>query len=187
VRSQIEFGNEEQSDYGLGMNIPVAQTLRPNPWKTIGLIALCGIFVLIGVWLGRKGEWMGWATAGFFGLGVCAFAVALLPGSSYLHLDAKGFEVCSLFRKHAYQWTEIEQFDVAYVNVNRMVVFNFSPTYTRSQTARKVASAIVGWEGALHDGFSLSPDELAKLMEYYRQAAVALDDSGDDAWRNRSP
>lgn len=119
-----------------------------------------------------SGESIGWLPALFFGLGVVVFGVILLPNSAYLRVSQDGFTVCSLFRAHSYRWSDVGPFTVDRIGPNRMVVFNFSDQYRALPLARKAASAITGYEGALPDSYGMSLEELACLLNEYRQTKL---------------
>jgi hypothetical protein len=148
------------------------QVLRPRRWKVLGLLAVSGGFTAGGVWMLAAGEWEGWLVSGFFGLCFIVAAALLLPGSAYLRLGPEGFEVCSLFRARSYRWADVEGFGVALVGGNRMVAFNFAPGFPGSVVARRLAVLLSGWEGALPDTYGMGAEELAALLNGYRQAAA---------------
>ena len=58
-----------------------------------------------------------------------------------------------------------------------MVAFNFSQKYRQQRFARKLSSMIGGYEGALPDTYGKTAEELAALMNEWRQRAVALESS----------
>lgn len=152
--------------------------LYPKKIKSILLLILCIAFVVIGVLMINDGQKVGWFVAITFLLGVVTFVINLVPKSSYLKLDESGFEICSLFRTHKYNWSDIAFFTVGRISHNKMVMFNFSATYERQKRARKIATAISGTEGALHDTFGLKAQELADLMNSYRDTYAAPESLG---------
>jgi hypothetical protein len=154
------------------MDTVVTRILRPNRLKTFGWLTLCAGFTAGGVWMILSGESIGWLPALFFGLGVVVFGVILLPNCAYLRVSQDGFTVCSLFRAHSYRWSDVGPFTVDRIGPNRMVVFNFSDQYRALPLARKAASAITGYEGALPDSYGMSLEELACLLNEYRQTKL---------------
>jgi hypothetical protein len=117
--------------------------------------------------------WAGWAAIFFFGSGVIVFCLLLLPGSAYLKLDPAGFTVCSLFRVHSTRWYEVDSFEVGTIAGRKLVVFNFSNLHRGQDFARALASSISGHEGALPETYGLSAEELAAMMNDWRQRAGA--------------
>ncbi len=154
------------------MDTGAIRILRPNRLKTFGWLTLCAGFTAGGAWMILSDESIGWLPALFFGLGVVVFGVILLPNSAYLRVSQDGFTVCSLFRAQSYRWSDVGPFTVDRIGPNRMVVFNFSDQYRAFPPARKVASAITGYEGALPDSFGMSLKELACLLNEYRQTKL---------------
>jgi len=139
------------------------------------LLTVCLAFVACAIFLIHKGEKFGWVCAGFFGLGIPVFLVQLLPNASFLTVTEEGIEFCSLFRRHKIRWSDISEFGVTTVRqqglpVNKMVGFNYSPTYQRAAKARSVAKALAGFEGALPDTYGMRAENLAQLLtEYHRK------------------
>lgn len=147
-------------------------TLYPSRLRLIWLLLGCSIFVAIGIWMGIEGESFGYVGAAFFGLGVPVSLIQMIPGAGFLHIDAGGFTSSSLFRKHKLAWSDIDEFYVVWIGHHRFVGLNFASTYDRSRTARKVAKAISGCEGAL-DPYGMRAAELAELLNTRLQEARA--------------
>ena len=144
-------------------------TLRPNRRRYLLNMTLAAGFVAAGALTIRKGDPRGWAGILFFGFGVIVYVLLLLPGSAYLRLDPTGFTVCSLFRAHATSWFEVDSFEVARMRGRKLVVFNFSNLHRGQEFVRKLAVAI-GWhQGALPDTYGLFAEELAAMMNDWRQ------------------
>jgi len=150
-------------------NLP-EKTLYPSKLKGILLLLMIALFVAVGIWMINSGESKGWFVAIGFGLGFLILAVNLLPQASYLKLDKEGFEFSSLFRKHKYYWTEVNHFSAGSIANNKMVMFDFSEAYNKAKKSRKVATALSGSEAALHDTFGMKAQDLADLMNEYKQA-----------------
>jgi hypothetical protein len=148
-------------------------TLRPNRLRYLLFMTSSAGFVAGGALMVREGDPMGWAGILFFGAGVIVFCVLLLPGSAYLKLDPAGFTVCSLFRAHSTRWYEVNSFEVGRIGGRKLVVFNFSNLHRGQGFARKLSSAIGGYEGALPETYGLSAEDLAAMMNDWRQRGDA--------------
>ncbi len=146
--------------------------LRPNRLRYLLFMTLSAGFVTGGALMGREGNPIGWVSILFFGAGVIVFFLLLLPGSAYLKLDPAGFTVCSLFRAHSTRWYEVDSFEVGSIRKRKLVVFNFSNLHRGHEFARKLSSAIGGYEGGLPDTYGLLAKELAALMNDWRQRGV---------------
>jgi hypothetical protein len=57
------------------------------------------------------------------------------------------------------------------ISLNKMVVFNYSASYTKSKKGRSLSKGIAGWEGGLHDTFGMKAEKLMNLMNAYWIAA----------------
>ena len=101
--------------------------LRPRRTKLLVLTGVAAAFCAIGLLMIRDGDSRGWFCLGFFSLCALIFLVQLVPGASYLKLDARGLTVRSLFRSTSYTWSEIVAFAPGRVGGNPGVVFNLTP------------------------------------------------------------
>jgi hypothetical protein len=133
------------------------------------LFLICLGFAILGWWLVRDGDEMGWLSVIFFGLGSIVMGIQMVPGASWLDLDDAGFTFCSLFRTHRCMWTDIQEFGIITIKRKKMVAFNFPPGFDKSRIGRKVSHTLVGYEGALPDTYGLKAKELAELMMRYKQ------------------
>ena len=153
-------------------------TLYPSRSKALGLLLISATFVVIGVWLGSTGEWMGYLCAAFFDLGFLVAVIQMIPGSGFLIIDSHGFTFSSLFRKHSLAWSDIDAFFVVTLShhgmkAHEMVGFDYAPTYDRSRRARTVAKIISRCEGALPDTYGRKAADLASLLNTRLQEARA--------------
>ena len=146
------------------------KVLYPNKMKSMLYVGITLVFVVIGIFMLQDGAPMAWFVTITFGLGLLIFLLNLLPQASYLILDEQGFETSSLFRKHRYSWDDVNDFSVGRISSNQMVMFNFSHNYQAARKARKVSTMIAGAEGALHDTFGMKAQDLAALMQSYKNA-----------------
>ena len=148
--------------------------LYPSRAKWIVGLAACGIMTAAGIWLIADGQWFGFLPAGFFGLGIVVGVVLLLPGSSFLELDADGFLIRNLFRDSRLSWADVDGFEARRLNTRKFVTVNFARDYTASPRGRALARTLAGAEGALPDTYGMSAEGLAKLMNdrlgIYRQS-----------------
>ena len=144
-------------------------TLRPGRVRTAVLLFTFVAFTVLGVVMGRDGEWLGYLIGGFFALGIPVFALQFHPRAAFLRLDEEGFTFCSLFRSHTVRWADVEGFGVINVGAGRMVAWNFVPGRPHTGRARRLSQAISGYEAALPDPYGLKPTELATLLDTLRQ------------------
>lgn len=146
--------------------------LRPNPWKWIGVGLGCLVFTIIGIWMIINGEMIGWLSLLFFGILLLTSIVYMLPNASYLKLESDGFTTCSMFRACKVRWADVTTFVVGRVFPNKMVMFNFEPTYSRTQKLRAFNVGLVGFEASLPDNYGLKAEELAELLNKFKQASL---------------
>ncbi|MEM8584811.1 MAG: STM3941 family protein [Bacteroidota bacterium] len=144
-------------------------TFRPNPWKIVGLLAICVAFVAVGIFMILGDEaFMGWVIILLFGLGGIAIASLLFPEVNYLRLTHEGFEIKSYFRKDFTRWNEVYGFRIGYVSGNKMILFDYTEIYTRQKSARKVAKLIGGSEGAISNNYRVSTNRLVEILNEWK-------------------
>jgi hypothetical protein len=149
----------------------VTRTLRPRPWKWLGILLGCLAFCVIAVLMLQEGRAMGWFCLAVFGLGAVIAVVALLPRANYLLLDEDGFTFCSLFRAHRVRWEEVEGFGVVRVASNRMVGWLYCQGQQPQGRGVRMSLALAGCHAALPENYGLRAEELAQLLEQLRQEA----------------
>lgn len=144
-------------------------TLYPKRLTTIIYLFISLLFTFVSISMITDKEPIGWAILIFSSFGFIVFTVKLLPNSSYLHISEKGFTICSLFRKSFTNWGKIDQFGVGYVGGNKSVVMLFDPKYKKLETTRKILRNLAGAEGSLPDTYGKSAEELASLLNAWKE------------------
>ena len=142
--------------------------LRPSRTKWLAVAFGSLAFVLIGIWMVRCGEMLGWVGIAFFGLCLSVSLICMLPNASYLRLTHDGFTMCSLFRAHTIGWDDVTGFGVGRVFANKMVMFNFVESYRRFPKLRAFNSEVVGFEAAIPDSYGLRHEDLADLLNRHK-------------------
>lgn len=148
------------------------RTLRPSRLKWLGVGTICLLFVVIGVLMIKDGKSAGWLSVIFFGLGCVVTVVSMLPRATYLRLTPEGFTMCSMFRAHTFRWQDVTGFSVGRVALNKMVLFNYAPSYQKSPGLRSLNVGLVGYEAGLPDNYGLGHDALAALLNQYKAAST---------------
>jgi|SRR5438309_3515506 len=149
---------------------------RPSRGKLLGMLLVSAVFVVVGVFMVRAGQWVGWLPIVFFGLGMAVFALQLLPNSSYLRVGPDGFTVCTLFRARSCRWGDVGAFKVGRVGTKEMVVFNFAPQYRGPRRLARLNVDVVGAEAAVAAAgtWNVSMDQLATVLNRYRERHGAV-------------
>jgi len=151
---------------------PGPVTLRPSRGKWLLLFAISFAFSFGGCLMVRDGASGGWFVLIFFGFCTLISIVVMLPGASALTLDRDGFEVKRMYRGDRTRWRNASGFTTARLppHSHAMVVYDDA-----SQARGMIAStniALTGRNAGLPDTFGMEPDDLATLMESWRQRAV---------------
>ena len=111
----------------------------------------------------------------FFGAGIVATFLNLMPNSCYLKLNESGFEFKGSFRKTFIKWDDVQKFYVTDPSAKmgiksiKVVAFDFSNSYNKQELAREIARNIGGSEAALPDTYGKKPEELAELMNSWKK------------------
>jgi hypothetical protein len=152
--------------------------LRPSKVKWLGVGLVCGVFVLIFVFLfGDDERGIRYMGTGFCGLGVLV-AVLQLVGGSYLKLTANGIEERALFRVHRTAWKDVRGFTVYAlrtrgVKTSEHVGFDYVPEYPARRRMRAVNKGLTGCEAGLADTYGMTAGDLANLLEEWRRKEMA--------------
>ena len=149
---------------------------RQSKGKLLGMLVVSAVFVVGGVFMVRAGQWVGWLSIVFFGLGMGVFALQLLPKSSYVRVGPDGFTVCTVFRTHSCRWSDVAAFKVGRVGTKEMVVFNFSPQYRGPRRLARLNVDVVGAEAAVAVAgtWNIRMDQLADVLNRYRERYGAV-------------
>jgi len=147
--------------------------------KTLLLLSASLAFVLACAFLihvSKDGDTAGlWWCMAFFGLGALVFAWQLAR-PQILMLNVQGFSLGGgLVRSpKLVPWKDIEGFYVVHRRrrIGDMIGYNFAPGVKKSSVMRSVTRSL-GAEAALPQGWTLSPEEMAVLLNAYRQEAMA--------------
>ena len=122
---------------------------------------------------------VGWFAALFLWLGVLGCAVSvpimaffLVRGSS-IQLDREGLSIRHGWRRRLLPWGSVDGFQVSVVpgpSDQEVVVYD---DVTSGGTSGAINTALTGHNAALPDSYGLSPDELAWLLNQWRERALA--------------
>ena len=112
---------------------------------------------------------LGWLAVAFFGLGIPASLLMLLPNCTYLRLDREGFEMGSFISRHKYKWTDVADFRIASVSGAKMVAIAFHPEYNEQQLGRALAVKLGGIEAAIPNQYNATLEEIVEALATWRQ------------------
>ena len=80
------------TDDGAKARAMKTRTLYSRPSFNWFAILISLVFVVIGVWMIRTGNWLGWLEVGLFGFGLVVLIVANLLKLNRLHFNPEGFQ-----------------------------------------------------------------------------------------------
>ncbi|WBV55856.1 hypothetical protein PFY10_16720 [Chryseobacterium daecheongense] len=140
-------------------------TFYPSKLKQSILLIISLLFVIMGFYIVTTNLWIGLANIIFFGLCVIVNVIMLIPNSSYLRVDRKGFEMRSLFRSTFIPWHVINGFSTKRIFINNMVMIDFDSEYID-------ISKLKSRTGAFPDTYGMSAGKLAEIMNDYKINSV---------------
>jgi len=154
---------------------PGPVTLTPSRWILWFAPPLMAGFTAFSVYLLLKAIDSGSYQVIYAGLSVVVFAfltiwtlIRLLPGHAGLILDAERFRVTNAYTHSAWSWRNVRNFRVEHPNDERLpdrVIFDVA--------GKKPLRGSAGG-GSLPEGYRLKLDDLAALMNAWRERALAL-------------
>jgi hypothetical protein len=154
----------EKDGCAVGRN-SMADELTFHASRTKAALIMLGsiAFVAIGYFMRQEQPLLGWACMLFFGLGIPVGLVMLLsPNSTYLRLDAEGFEIGSFVKKTRIKWTDVAGFELASIRGAKMIAIIYAPNYEGQRIGRAVAGNLSGMEGAIANSYNAP---LAKVLD----------------------
>ncbi len=157
-------------------------TFYPSRWKTVLMLFVGGVFVAVAVLMVTEPPWIRFPSIAFFSLIVVVAVVQLLPGASFLKVDADGFEFSTLFRRTQLAWSDVSEFGVITMTFNgiptkKMVGFNFSPRCKKAKIGRAIAKGLAEFEGALPDTYGWKAEKLAFFLSEIHEKRKASNQS----------
>lgn len=159
-----------------GNPLPEALKLGPSRIKWLLVTAISVGFVAIGVFMGDGMDaWTRWGVTGFFGLCALIGLPQVIGIGSHLELDRGGFTCRTLFRSFRREWRDCSVFEPVYVATRSMVGFSTEQDERAKPRLAAVARGLTGGpSGALPDSYGFSANELADLMNRFRERALGL-------------
>lgn len=136
-------------------------TFYPGKLKHIILAIASLIFVILGISIIRGGSWVGLFPAFFFGICFFVFVINLIPNSSYLKINGKGFEMKTMFRSTFIPWEAVNSFSVKRIAINKMTVIEFNTQYIDTSKLKSGA-------GTFPDTYGMTAQKLAEVMNEYK-------------------
>ncbi len=139
----------------------------------MGVFAISAGFVAIAAWLGPGADpVVFWGAGGFFLVCAIIAATQMAGMGASLSLDVDGFTCRTLFRTWRRRWDDCSAFVPVAMSGNRFVAFS-SATDEREKPKLSAANrALIGATGMLPETYGLDADELAGLMNAFRERAL---------------
>ncbi|MBI1233461.1 MAG: hypothetical protein GC208_03035 [Alphaproteobacteria bacterium] len=169
--------------------LPETMRITQPARRDISLIVIYLVFVLLAIFLLEDKFWLSTATLVFFGGGLLVSIVHLIVTArdpDYLELDRSGWETKGIFsRRQRYRWTEGSRFGVyeQKIQFGLLVAASFvicrdlrenRPVGFMDSVARVLTPRVAGCLTP-GPGYGMPAQDLADLMNRYRDAALGAD------------
>jgi hypothetical protein len=143
--------------------------IRGSRKKAVVLLLIAVALVAGGAFLILQGQRFGWLVACFFALGIPLAVCMLRPNATYLKLDRDGVQLARPWEPVRLKWSDVDEFYVVKIYGSKFIGIRYSASYPSTRTARKLASAITGVEGALPNHFTSPPEEVCEKLNQWRR------------------
>jgi len=153
-------------------------TLYPSR-KRVWLLLVAGpVMIAVGVMLIQEKMFHGWFAAVIGGLCIPLGLAMLHPRFGQLTIDEQGFESRWLRARLRFEWDQVAAFGVIElkqkgITVGRYVGITIAPGAGKSRIGSTLNRLASGYDSSLPDNFGLSAEDLARLLEIYRQRHMA--------------
>lgn len=137
-------------------------------YKAIQIILISIGFVLLGFFLVSEEIYWGWPIVVIFGLGI-PIGFFQFFRKPYIKLDTEGFYFYSGVKLWRYSWCDIDSFFVGKIHGSKMIGINYSDSYQKTNTARKIALGLAGMEGTLPNQFKLNLELVCEHLNSWKQ------------------
>lgn len=155
--------------------LPKTMEIETSSMKSWAMLSICLVFTLWGVWMLSNGEgkFSDWVAVIFFGVVGLPVCIVRFVKQGKLILTNEGFEQILMGRTMKCNWEDVSDFDVIGTNWNKFV--SFSRVEDEGKAMALVSKALTGnHSGMLGDNFGLRAEELAELMNAFRNRALGL-------------
>ena len=151
--------------------------LRTRHAKSVFLLVASTIFAGVSLWMLLHKElntWVQislWLGVAFFGAGALAQVAIVVQGAS-LRLQADGFVVRQLWRRRFTRWHDAGPFAVVAVPPAATKLVAFDDAQAHATKLGAMNHALMGHTAGLPDSYGLSHEDLAALMNRWRERAL---------------
>ncbi len=149
---------------------PVVLLPERRKWQII--LAFNMLFVLAGLMMALQGNRHGVYIALGFGLIAIVPAMVALPGAAKLVLEHDGFTATSLYRGGKTLWTDVSEFKVATLSPGNHRILVYDDARAAAQSHLMAKTQVAGHTSALPDSYGLGADDLAAVMNEWRERAL---------------
>lgn len=143
-------------------------TFKRSIKKALLLLLMAVCLVALSWWMTTEKPILGWVGVVFFGLGIPVSLLMLRPNTTYLRLTQEGFDIVAMSRASTYKWADVEGFHIGQIRGAKMVGIVFSHAYEKQRSARAVASALGGMEGAIADNYTAPVEVVCATLNEWK-------------------
>lgn len=136
--------------------------------KAFFLFFLSSLFVAGGIFTIAQGEVTGWFVTCYFWLVTCANLYILIPGNIYLKIDRFGIEVATFLQPWKLNWTDVDNFYIAYIPTGiiktKIIAIQYSRTCNKWQNIRLINVLLTGIQGGITNSYNRSAEEICAAL-----------------------
>jgi hypothetical protein len=152
------------------VQLPEEITLHPSRKKWGFIFTICALLCSCGVCLiWQQPGVKAWAMVLFLAFGAAAGLTLLVSRKAYLTLYADRFEQSMLGRRLNYRWNQVSAFHVWQHQHHSVVCFD---VVEDESVLGEMNRGLAGASGFLSDSFGLKADDLAELMNRFRDRSL---------------
>lgn len=184
LRPELLVSVKPEPPEALLRRFPGPVELKVSQRRMAALLVGALIFVGVSVWLllrdpppSSYGRIMLWACIVMFGAAVPLFLYILLRGAG-LRLEAEGFRVTHAWRSYHTRWADAGPFSVVQLRLPIPYVLHdeelvaYDDATARGSRIGALSKGTVGHNAALPDSYNFSHQDLARLMNLWRERAL---------------
>jgi len=142
--------------------------LKPDTSRSMLVLLFSLVFLYVGFKIVEAGEPGGWLLLGLFGFAIIASLSVVLPGASFLEIDARGITVASSFRQKTYRWDQIERIGIFELGFIRRVGIDFNSRYQGPERVPDFAKPAFGYHTCLPVMSGMTLEDLLEVMQECR-------------------
>ena len=144
-------------------------TLVPAPARTLSTVLVCAGIAALFLYLSRHGDTDAQAATLLVWAVGLAYAARLHPGVTYLKLTPTGMEYKNYLPARFIKWELVRRFTTYRSKWGSYVGWTYAERFSNHSAASRLGRMVKGIDDGLSENFGYPAEELANLLETWRQ------------------